>query len=94
MKLIKKGRDQQGWTKEFDCTGARRGGGGCGAVLLVGELDLEPCRTGVDYLSAGDASVLFRCCECGVKTVVEAPSRVISRVHAPPLTTNIDDDGR
>ncbi len=40
MRIIKKGRAQKGWAKEFECTGAGNTGGGCGAVLLVEMADL------------------------------------------------------
>ena len=35
MKVLKKGNGQKGWTKEFTCSGAGNGNGGCGAELLV-----------------------------------------------------------
>jgi hypothetical protein len=40
MKVVKPGREQKGWSKQFKCTGNGNGGGGCGAVLLVEEGDL------------------------------------------------------
>jgi hypothetical protein len=40
MKILKKGREQKGWTREEICTGVGNGGGGCGAKLLVEQGDL------------------------------------------------------
>lgn len=40
MKILKKGRAQKGWAKEFDCTGSGNGGSGCGAKLLVEQDDV------------------------------------------------------
>lgn len=69
MKVIKKGRKQEGWAKEFKCSGVGNGGGGCEAVLLVEVGDLfstmRCCRDEVDYF------VTFRCSECGVLTDIE-----------------------
>ena len=67
MKVIKKGRRQQGWAKEYVCTGKGNGGGGCGATLLVEEDDLF--RTGHHcYDGSSDYFITFRCPECGVLT--------------------------
>lgn len=41
MKVVKVGREQKGWAKEFVCTGSGNGGGGCRARLLVSEEDLH-----------------------------------------------------
>lgn len=66
MKTVKKGRKQQGWAKEFACTGAGNGKGGCEALLLVEAGDLfrteNTCRDETDYF------VTFICRECGVLT--------------------------
>lgn len=35
MKVLEKGREQRGWSKECRCTGNGNGGGGCNALLLV-----------------------------------------------------------
>ena len=70
MKLIKQGRPQRGWAKEYQCTGRGNGGGGCGAVLLVEEDDL--LRTGSHhYDGSDDYYVSFVCPECGVMTDVD-----------------------
>jgi hypothetical protein len=65
MKVLQKGRKQNGWAKEKECTGVGHGLGGCGAKLLVEERDIYEtgCR--------GDEGELFRtfkCPECGVET--------------------------
>lgn len=69
MKVIKKGREQKGWSKEKECTGQGNEGVGCGAILLVEAEDLfqtsSSCRDETDYF------VTFQCPECGVKTDVD-----------------------
>jgi hypothetical protein len=67
MKIIKKGRPQKGWAKEFTCTGAGNGGGGCNAVLLVEKDDvyLTHCY---DYGGGHDVFNTFRCPQCKVET--------------------------
>lgn len=72
MRVVKHGRVQRGWTKEFKCTGGGNGGGGCRAVLLVEEGDLfKTYRSSMGRDS--ETFVTFRCCECGVLTDVDAP---------------------
>jgi hypothetical protein len=70
MKLIKKGRAQNGWAQEILCTGNGNGGGGCSATLLVeiGDLFLT---FKYDYGGGQDQFVTFQCPECGVKTDVK-----------------------
>lgn len=75
MKVIKKGRDQKGWSKEFVCTGTGNGGGGCGAKLLVEEGDLYHTYRS-DHGGGRDTFTTFRCCECRVETDVTVPSSV------------------
>lgn len=75
MKVIKKGRPQTGWAKEFTCTGRGNGDGGCGAILLVEIGDVfqttSSCLHEVDYY------VTFRCPECKVLTDIPgAPAEV------------------
>lgn len=79
MKVVKKGRPQKGWAKEFTCTGKGNGGGGCGAVLLVEEGDFyQTCRSFYD--GSTERYTTFRCTECGVETDVEGvPSSVVRR---------------
>ena len=62
MKVIKPGREQIGWAKEFTCTGKGNGDGGCGAVLLVEEDDMY------HYDGSTDSYNTFKCCGCGVET--------------------------
>ena len=68
MKVIKPGREQKGWSKEFECTGFGNDGGGCGAILLVEEDDFyftcSSCRDETDYFTTF-------CCPCGVETDVK-----------------------
>lgn len=75
MKVIKKGREQKGWAKEYKCTGNGNGGGGCGAILLVEEADLY--RTSRYYYD-GDADyyTTFRCSCCGVQTDIDPPPNI------------------
>lgn len=66
MKIIKEGRNQTGWAKEFACTGEGNQGGGCGAVLLVefGDLFITS-RSSIDETTN---FVTFKCARCGVLT--------------------------
>lgn len=68
MKVIKKGRPQKGWAREFTCTGKGNNGGGCGTILLVEEEDLF-C-TYSHSLDDTTTYLTFSCLECGVKTDV------------------------
>lgn len=80
MKLIKPGRLQKGWAKEFHCTGKGNNGGGCDAVLLVERDDLF--QTHASYMGRDqDYFVTFRCCECGVLTDIHDTG--ISAIHLP-----------
>ncbi|HSD12314.1 MAG TPA: hypothetical protein VLC10_02035 [Patescibacteria group bacterium] len=67
MKVVKSGKDNDAFGKEFTCKGYGMGkkAGGCGAVLLVKPCDVE---THVDC--DGDATYWFTCPECGAKTYV------------------------
>lgn len=67
MQVLEKGRPQKGWTKEFVCTGAGNGGGGCGAKLLVEQNDVYQTHH-YDYGGGHDVYNTFRCPECGVQT--------------------------
>ena len=68
MRVIKPGRQQRGWSKEFECTGQCNGGGGCGAVLLVEQADLY--KISYSCMGESETSITFRCCSCGVETDV------------------------
>lgn len=75
MKVIKKGRTQKGWAKEFACTGEGNGGGGCKAKLLVEEGDLFTTVRGC-YDGSNDYYTTFKCKGCGVLTdITGAPGR-------------------
>jgi hypothetical protein len=75
MKVIRKGRKQRGWAKEYTCTGAGNGNGGCGAVLLVEEGDLYHTYHH-SYDGSSDTFTTFRCCQCSVQTDLTVPSGV------------------
>jgi hypothetical protein len=70
MKIIKAGRPQKGWSKEFTCTGAGNGMGGCGAVLLVEQDDVF--RTASHhYDGSSEYYNTFKCASCGVLTDIK-----------------------
>ncbi len=68
-RVIKKGRPQRGWSKQYKCTGNGNGDGGCGAVLLVSEYDLY--RTSSSSMGETDHHTTFCCMECAVETDVK-----------------------
>jgi hypothetical protein len=81
MKVIKKGREQKGWSKEYKCTGKGNGGGGCGAILLVSEGDLYQTASH-HYDGSSEYYTTFRCPCCSVQTDVEdVPSSVKVRMR-------------
>lgn len=80
MKIVKPGREQKGWAKEYECTGAGNNGGGCGAVLLVEIGDLY--RTFSHARDETSVYITFTCAACGVETDVKK-SDVPSRDHIP-----------
>lgn len=67
MKILKPGRKQKGWAKEYKCTG--NDGGGCGATLLVEQADLF--QTSRSCLHETDYFVTFACAACGVLTDID-----------------------
>ncbi|MFA5184881.1 MAG: hypothetical protein WC551_00130 [Patescibacteria group bacterium] len=69
MKVLKKGRAQKGWAKEFVCTCKGNGGGGCGAKLLVEKGDVR--HETLYYFDECETNVYFRCPECGVRTEIK-----------------------
>jgi len=79
MKVVKKGRQQKGWSKEFTCTGKGNGNGGCGAVLLVEQPDLYSTHH-YDYGGGHDVFTTFQCCECGVETDITVPSQILHSI--------------
>jgi len=83
MRVIEKGREQKGWSKECKCTGKGNGDGGCGAKLLVERGDLfvttNTCRDETDYY------LTFRCSECEVLTDIpenQAPAGIIRELRS------------
>lgn len=70
MKILKKGREQKGWSQEFECTGKGNDGGGCGAKLLVEFGDLYKTHH-YDYGGGHDEYVTFRCACCRVQTDID-----------------------
>ena len=83
MKVVKKGRPQKGWAKEFECTGQGNGGGGCGAMLLVEAGDLFETCSG-HYDGSTDYYTTFQCCECGVNTDIKDSSAPYPTRKTPP----------
>lgn len=75
MKVLKPGREQQGWAREEICTGKGNGNGGCGAVLLVEEGDLFQTASH-HYDGSSDYYTTFRCSACRVLTDISVPSGV------------------
>lgn len=74
MKVLKKGREQKGWSSEQTCTGHGNGNGGCGAKLLVEIGDVF--ETTSCAMGEVDCYVTFRC-PCGVLTdLMGVPSHV------------------
>ncbi len=75
MKVLKPGRPQKAWAKEFTCSGNGNGGGGCGARLLVEATDLY--ETGSHhYDGSSEYYTTFRCPTCRVETDVTVPASV------------------
>lgn len=67
MKVVKPGRAQKGWAREFECTGNGNKGGGCGATLLVEFADVYMTASG-HYVGSTDYYRTFMCGTCGVET--------------------------
>jgi hypothetical protein len=81
MKIIKPGRKQRGWSKKLRCTGSGNGGGGCGAVLLVSELDIYWTYT--SYLGERGTYRTFCCISCGVETDISESTSVSPKGKRP-----------
>jgi len=79
MKLLKTGRAQRGWSREFKCTGLGNGQGGCGATLLVEEADLYRTSSS-HYDGSTESHTTFLCLACGVETDVSVPAQVEMRL--------------
>jgi hypothetical protein len=69
MRVLKKGRKQKGWAKEFICMGEGNGDGGCGATLLVERADLY--QTASSCMGEVEYHVSFVCVNCGVMTDID-----------------------
>ena len=77
MKIIKKGREQKGWSREIKCSGNGNGGGGCGSLLLVSEYDMYLMHS-YHYDGSHEVYTTFMCPGCGVETDIghrDTPSR-------------------
>lgn len=82
MQIIQPGRPQQGWAKEYTCTGKGNNGGGCGAILLVEQPDLFH----TSHHSYGDTFpeyyITFQCPSCKVLTdIPDSPVRAKELPH-------------
>lgn len=69
MKVVSSGDGRKGWAKEFKCTGAGNGNGGCGAILLVERGDIYKTHSS-DYGGGRDSYDTFKCPQCGNETDV------------------------
>lgn len=67
MKVLKKGRSQKGWAKEYECSGKGNGGGGCGAWLLVEAADVF-FTASHHYDGSSESYITFECPDCHVLT--------------------------
>jgi hypothetical protein len=76
VRTLKKGRKQKGWSTKATCTGEGNGDGGCGAVLLVEQVDIYATHSS-HYDGSTDHYNTFKCGECGVE------SDLPSSVHVP-----------
>lgn len=80
MKVLKKGREQNGWAIETLCTGIGNGNGGCGALLLVEQGDLYKTHK-YDYGGGHDIFITFRCPDCEVQTDLDdVPGNVTNNI--------------
>ena len=75
MKVIEKGRQQKGWSREFNCTGSGNGAGGCGARLLVEQGDVFETKSS-HHDGSVDSYATFKCSECGVLTDIPEAGRL------------------
>ena len=83
MKVIAPGREQNGWAREYECTGKGNGDGGCGcgAGLLVEEDDMYFTFSS-HYDGSNERYNTFKCCQCGVETDVSSvPGHVLAKME-------------
>ena len=86
MRVLKKGRPQKGWSVETKCTGEGNGNGGCGALLLVEQIDLY-CTASHHYDGSKEVFTTFQCSECGIATdLSDVPSGLTIRKSKPKQT--------
>lgn len=83
MRVIKKGREQTGWSVESICTGNGNGGGGCGAVLLVSDSDLYTTQSH-HYDGSSESYTTFSCCLCKVETDIKGVPSSVRRMGTKP----------
>lgn len=81
MKIIKPGRQQKGWSKQYKCTGKGNNDGGCGATLLVEQGDLF--QTSSSARDETDYFVTFKCEACGVLTDIPDRDAPVSASALP-----------
>ncbi len=74
MKVLRKGRQQDGGAQEYTCG---NGNSGCGSLLLVGEGDLYCTSPHHD----GSYRAKFCCSECRTETDVDVPSHIGIKVR-------------
>jgi len=68
MEVIRPGREQAGWSKEFECVGSR-GIAGCGALLRVTKEDLF--KRNEHDISGRHVDTIMTCPCCGAQSVIK-----------------------
>lgn len=84
MKVLKTGRPQKGWAREYFCSGVGNGECGCSAQLLVEQDDVFQTQ----LTSYDDTTIYytFRCPECGTWTdLLKSDIKFGPRKHSPDL---------
>ena len=83
MKVLEKGRKQNGWAKELKCSGFRNGYNGCDALLLVEESDVKYTGSKHSYGDTyPDHFYGFVCPECGTVTDYDDfPNRITKNIE-------------
>lgn len=70
MKVLKKGRDYQAWTKDLVCSGEGNGKVGCGALLKVTVDDLYNTYAKSNIVGGRNLCITFCCPSCMVESDV------------------------